>query len=291
VPSQERLANVRCHPLLEVERLDTDDLETFLTRIGVVLVVHRGHDSANTSAAVRVGDERWFVKWATEPDAVGSLESAIRFHAEVTHPAIIPLRGSFRTATGLAIVYEWAAGEVLNDPLVPGGRPRTHPRSSFARFRHLPADDIVSTLNVIIDAHVEVAERGFVAVDFYDGCLIYDFDTGTVRLCDLDQYRSGPYELDRPRQYGSTRFMAPEEFRQGATIDERTTVFNLGRTAFVLLSTGPEGEDQRGQWSADGALYPIARRATSPVPADRYRSVAEFAAAWRNVRQKRRPAL
>lgn len=35
--------------------------------------------------------------------------------------------------------------------------------------------------------------------------------------------------------FGSTHFMAPEEFTLGASSDERTTVLNLGRTAFVFL--------------------------------------------------------
>lgn len=41
------------------------------------------------------------------------------------------------------------------------------------------------------------------AVDFYDGCLIYDFARRMIWLCDLDCYRPGPYVLDRDREYGS----------------------------------------------------------------------------------------
>lgn len=36
--------------------------------------------------------------------------------------------------------------------------------------------------------------------------------------------------------FGSTRFMAPEEFVVGARIDQRTTVFTMGRTALQFLS-------------------------------------------------------
>jgi serine/threonine-protein kinase len=103
-----------------------------------------------------------------------------------------------------------------------------------------------------------------VAVDFYDGCLIYDFARRTIRLCDLDSYRPGPYVLDRDRQYGSTRFMAPEEFAKGATVDERSTVFTLGRAAFVLLSRGPRGEQDRDLWRAGDALFQVATTATRP---------------------------
>src|SRR5437867_1655993 len=122
---------------------------------------------------------------------------------------------------------------------------------------------------------------GLVAADFYDGALIYDFENRQVHLCDLDSYRPGPYTLDRQRQYGSTRFMAPEEFQRGATIDERTTVFTLGRTAFVLFGPSPRGETELEGWKVTERLRAVAVRATMPERSDRYASVAEFVSAWR----------
>lgn len=71
--------------------------------------------------------------------------------------------------------------------------------------------------------------------------------------------------------------MAPEEFRCGATIDQRTTVFNLGRTAQVLLDEG----DLEGRFRGNATLATVAERATRSNPADRYPSVDEFVAAWR----------
>ena len=124
-----------------------------------------------------------------------------------------------------------------------------------------PVDEIVQALDTVFDAHVAVASAGFVAVDFYDGAIIYDFENQQVHLCDLDAYRPGPYMLDRERQYGSTRFMAPEEFEKGATIDERTTVFTLGRAAFVFLSQGQRGETDVHLWRGARALYDVVRAA------------------------------
>ena len=59
------------------------------------------------------------------------------------------------------------------------------------------------------------------ASDLYDGCIIYDFEGSRTFLCDLDEYRDGSFVLDMDRAYGSRRFMAPEEFRRGATSSER----------------------------------------------------------------------
>jgi serine/threonine-protein kinase len=270
-------------PALSADSASTDDVEVYLRQATSVLAVHRGHDSGNTSAVVAAGGQRWFVKWSADPAAVPHLESAIRFHAIVRHPAIAALRHVIRTPSGLALVHDWVPGEILNDALAPGSLPRQHPASAFARFRRLSVTEIAAALEVVLDAHLEVARHGFVAVDFYDGCLIYDFARRTMRLCDLDSYAPGPYVLNLDRQFGSTRFMPPEEFRRGATIDERSTVYTLGRTAFVLLSGGPLGEQAAGRWRAGPAALRVAQRATADRPEGRYQTVAGLTAAWREA--------
>jgi hypothetical protein len=49
--------------LLEVRVVD-GSVEKFLESLGEVFVVHRGHDSGNTSYGVRIGAHAWFVKHA-----------------------------------------------------------------------------------------------------------------------------------------------------------------------------------------------------------------------------------
>lgn len=283
------MKDVGSHPLLDLTTVATDDIEGFLGRAGEVFVVHRGHDSGNTSVGVIAGGRRWFVKWAADPEAIGHLESAVRFHAAIRHPAIAALRSWFTFPSGLGVIHDWVPGEVLNDLRAPGALPRQDPRSAFARFRRLSLHDVLTAYGTVLDAHRVVAQRGFVAVDFYDGCLIYDFARRRIRLCDLDCYRPGPYVLDRDRQYGSARFMAPEESAKGTTVDERSTVFTLGRTAFVLLSRGPAGEQDPNLWPAGDALFQVATTATRPNPADRYQSVAELIGAWQQAQGDQRP--
>ena len=133
------------------------------------------------------------------------------------------------------------------------------------------------TVFAVFDAHVEVARRGFVAVDLYDGCFLYDFERGSLRLFDLDEYRPGPFVVEGDRLPGSTRFMAPEEQQRGATIDERTTVFNLGRVARVLLDEG----DNTGRFRGPAPLHAVAEQATEPRPSSRFATVAAFVDAWR----------
>jgi serine/threonine-protein kinase len=137
---------------------------------------------------------------------------------------------------------------------------------------------LFAAIEAVFEAHSAVAGAGFVAVDFYDGSVMYDFAAREIHLVDLDGYRP-PYTLHRERQFGSSRFMAPEEWQRGATIDERATVYTLGRAAFVFLG-GERGDPSLGCWRADARLHAVARRATATLRADRFATVAEMQRSW-----------
>lgn len=263
------------HPLLDVEV--TGELEGYLRRIGRVFRTFRLQDSGCVSLGVEIGGERWFVKTARSRMAAESLARAVRFHAAVRHPAIVPLRHRLLAEGRLTLVYPWAEGEVLYPATVPRTSRRSDPGSPLHRFRHLPVERAAAAVDRIIDAHLAVEDAGFVAVDFYDGCVMYDFDAHTVALCDLDEYRPGPFTVVTDRLPGSTRYMAPEEWRRGATIDRRTTVFNLGRAARLLL----DGSDVEVDWRGSRAQLEVIASATDPEPARRYATVRELAGAWR----------
>jgi len=267
------------HPLLDVARVHRPMLE-YLKSCGTVFATIAGHDSRNTSYGVTIEGECWFVKHASAGDgeALAELESAIRFHGAVRHEAIVPLVAAVESSDGLAIVHPWRAGEVLNDPFAPGALPHNDPNSALARFRALPVSVVVDAVTVILDAHVAVTRAGFVAVDFYDGAVMCDFATGAIQLVDLDGYRP-PYTLDRDRQFGSSRFMAPEEWERGAAIDERTTVYTLGRAAFVFFG-GTRGDPSPSCWRADQKRHAVATRATATSPADRFATVGELRYSW-----------
>jgi serine/threonine protein kinase, bacterial len=228
-------------------------------------------DSGNISYGAWIDGQRRFVKTAGPADhpvhaaRVALLRNAVAIARAITHPALPALRQVIETPGGPHLVYDWFDGELLSVPRAQ----RDDPTSSYARFRALPAETITAALTTIYELHVELARAGWIAVDFYDGCLMYDFASHELRVIDLDHYHRGPFTNTMGRMYGSTRFMAPEEFELGARIDERTTVFALGRAALVFL-----GE------RATPAQLAAATRACRPDPADRFASVADFAAAW-----------
>ncbi|MEG6589082.1 hypothetical protein [Paenibacillus barengoltzii] len=78
-----------------------------------------------------------------------------------------------------------------------------------------------------------MAERGYVAIDFYDGCVLYDFAAQKTILSNIDLYAKSPYINTMGRMWGSSRFMSPEEFTLGAVIDEVSNVYVMGATAFA----------------------------------------------------------
>jgi hypothetical protein len=244
----------------------------------------RTQDSGNISFGVEAGGRRWFVKTAGDPEdpepflnhaaRVALLRNAQRVAAALEHPATPRLHGVVASAWGPMLIYDWAPGELVGTP----SARRADPASPFQRFRALPAADILAVLDVIVEVHVRLCGQGWVACDFYDGCLIYDFEAREPHLIDLDTYHLGPFTNEMGRLFGSTRFMAPEEFEKGAVIDERTTVFNLGRTASVFLGDGALG---RAAFRGSDGQFAAMTMACRPAPGERFQTVADLARAWR----------
>jgi serine/threonine-protein kinase len=157
---------------------------------------------------------------------------------------------------------------------------RGDPASAYQRFAHLCADRLLDVFDVLIDLHVALAAVGWVAGDLYDGCLIVDLDTTSLKVVDLDCYRRGPHVNDMGRMFGSTRFMAPEELELGAVIDERTTVFTLGR---LVWHFGTRLTEESAGFCGSPALAEVVQWACRPFPGDRPSGVAAFAEAWRRA--------
>jgi serine/threonine-protein kinase len=80
--------------------------------------------------------------------------------------------------------------------------------------------------------------------------------------------------------------MAPEEFKRGRLIDERTTVFTLGRAAAIFLDDWSDNSGRRvlphapsRSDHADSGRA-VTEIACAPDPAARYPSVAALAEAF-----------
>lgn len=255
----------------------------YLRAIGAIFATFdaRTQDSGNVSFGVEAGGRRWFVKTAGHPDSssflshgerVALLDNAQRLAREVTHDALPSLHGVCPSAWGPMLIYDWAAGELLRAP--PGRR--DDPASAHRRFLQLPLAEVTAAIDAILAAHLALCGAGWVACDFYDGSIIYDFTARRTWLIDLDSYHAGPFVNEMGRLFGSTRFMAPEEFERGALIDERTTVFNLGRAISVFLGAG-----QLGAFRGTDNQHHVMARACETDPNARFQSVEDMARSWR----------
>jgi serine/threonine-protein kinase len=231
-------------------------------------------DSGNVSYGATVGEHRFFIKTAgASHDArpllphacrVALLRTAVRLARSVSDPTLPALRNVIESNDGPLLVYDWVDGELIGTP----ASRRSDPASAFARFLALDTHERAAALDVVFRLHVKLAARGWIASDFYDGSLIYDFTSRRMHVVDLDSYRDGPFTNEMGRMFGSSRFMAPEEHERGARIDERTTVFTMGRTVEQFLPSGTE------------MINRLISRACDPDPARRFASVADFYEAW-----------
>jgi serine/threonine protein kinase, bacterial len=244
-------------------------------------------DSGNVSYGISLDDgQRYFVKTAGQPDdplpflphgaRVELLRNAVRLNARFRHSALPELHNVIEAPTGPLLVYAWVDGELLN---VPQAR-REDPTSSYQRFRSMPAQRIVDCLDTIFAVQAGLGDQGWVAADFYDGSLIYDFTAHRLHIVDLDFYQAGPFVNEMGRMFGSSRFMAPEEFRRGAIIDSRTNVFTMGRTALLLLG---DGTTTRAAFRGTDAQYAVIERACSEDPERRHPTLASFHTEWRSA--------
>jgi serine/threonine protein kinase, bacterial len=275
-------------PLGRIEQI-TEPPGDFLRRIGRVFAEfgEKTQDSGNVSYGVEIAGERHFVKTAGDPadtrwvlphaQRIALLGNAVDLRRSCDHPALPILHHVIGSPHGPMLIYEWLEGELLSRKSLA----RDGARQAIERFMSLEDGRILSALDTVYELHERLADAGWVAEDFYDSCLIYDFSNHRIRVFDLDTYHRGPFINETGRLFGSTRFMAPEEFQRGARIDQRTTVYNLGRLAVLFLS--PAGLET-GKLRAPAELSEVVRQACQSDPSKRFASVRAFAEAWHNAR-------
>lgn len=260
----------------------------WLTDLGEVFSVFDEQDSGNICFGIKKDGTKKFVKYAGaktkeytgEPeDAIATLKNSICIYEDLQHKHLINLLEHYEVEKGYVLVFEWFEGECLHSHWsFPPPHKYTHPESPFYRFKQLPIEQRLKSFKNIIEFHLNVGRNNYVAVDFYDGSILYDFKNNVTKICDIDLYKKKPFINTVGRLWGSSRFMSPEEFELGAKIDERTNVFNMGAIAFGLL--GGELDRSISNWDAGQELYQVAMKAVKLDRIERYSTIEEFLSAW-----------
>ncbi|WP_075619154.1 protein kinase domain-containing protein [Paenisporosarcina indica] len=260
----------------------------WLKCLGEVFCVFDEQDSGNICFGIEKGGVKKFVKYAgaktveysgKPEDAIARLKRSISLYENLNHPHLVNLIECFDVENGYVSVFEWVNGECLHSPgAFPPPHKYNHPDSPFYRFKQLPVEYRLESIKRIFEFHAHVEKMNYVAVDFYDGSILYDFKNHMTKICDIDLYMEKPFKNNMGRLWGSSRFMSPEEFKLGAEIDEKTNVFNMGSIAFGLL--GGERDHSFLKWDAGQELYEVALKAVEEDRSLRYSSVEELLIAW-----------
>lgn len=173
----------------------------FLESTGDIFAIFdaRTQDSGNVSYGVQVGAVRYFVKTAGAPDdpqpflayleRVALLRNAVQLAQSVQYSLLPHLHNVIESPRGPLLVYDWVEGELLHASRAQ----RADPQSAYQRFRRLPVEEILPALDFIFELHDELTAKNWIAVDFYDGSLIYDFARRRLHVVDLDNYHLGPF--------------------------------------------------------------------------------------------------
>ncbi len=265
---------------------------SFLQAYGTVFRVFDSNDSGNISfGMVDATGKRRFVKYAgartvhyhgVARDAVERLQAAVPVYEDLRHPTLIRLTDHGAVGPGYAAVFDWVEGECLHAHWDFDRFPKyAHPQSPAVRFRKLGLAEKRAALAAVFAFHEQVNARGYVAIDFYDGSVLYDFETGRTTVCDIDFYRRAPVINTMGRMWGSSRFRSPEESTLGAAIDGTTNVFAMGALAFETF--GSNSDRSQALWEGPAAAYAVAARATSPDRSERYPDIAGFIQDWNDA--------
>jgi serine/threonine protein kinase len=256
---------------------------SFLSKYGRVFKVFDDQDSGNICFGIRNGQERYFIKFAgaqtaaykgSPSGAVTRLKSTVPVYRDLAHKNLIEYLWSEETGDGYAAAFAWAGGVCMG---------KQYP-AQRARFLSVPDRDRVLIFDAILDFHIYAARRGYVAVDFYDGSILYDPAQKKTVICDIDCYQKGPITNTMGRMWGSSRFMSPEEYTLGAPIDEITNIFLMGAVAFALF--GGEADRSIERWRLSELLYRVAKKAVSADRAERYAGLGAFKRAWDKAKER-----
>ena len=248
----------------------------FLRKFGRVFQAFDDQDSGNICFGMERDGERLFVKFAGAPtaryegaasEAVQRLKQTVPIYEAIRHDTLIEYLGSEEIGGGFALIFRWTDAHCMG---------RMYPEER-AKFLRLSLEKRLTVFRDILRFLEAVHEAGYVAVDFYDGSVMYNFEAEKTVVCDIDFFRKKPCTNDMGRMWGSSLFMAPEEHVLGAKIDEVTNVYTAGAMAFALLADF----DRSGEkWTLSDGLYRVAAKAVSEERSQRWNSLREFREVW-----------
>lgn len=274
-----------------IELKESFDLD-FLKRYDDLFAVFDKNDSGNISFGVEKNSQKYFIKFAgcktinykgNPLSAIEALKNAEKVYKDLECDTLIKVINTFETQRGFGMIFEWVDGENMFPYWTFDEIDRyNNPRSPYYKFRHLEIEYKMEAIDKIFKFLILVNKKGYIAVDFYDGSLMYDFDKHIIKICDVDLFKFARQvkNIDGEQYWGSPRIKSPEESKRGAIIDSRSNIYNLGKTIHCLV--GNEFTPNIGDWELSSEKYNIVEKSLQENPNNRYNSIEEFYYFWKN---------
>jgi serine/threonine-protein kinase len=214
----------------------------------------------------------------------------IRVTARLQHPNLLPLFDSGEAAGLLYYVMPFVEGESL--------------RARLRRERELPVEEAVR-ITVVIAGALDYAHRhGVIHRDLKpENILLHDGEplVGDFGIALALSRAEADVQRQHRAAFGTPRYMSPEQSSADRVLDARSDVYALACVLYEMLS----GKPARDRTAAGNAAVPDVRahrpsvpahvaaaldRALSRLPADRFASARDFAAALTATRGATQPA-
>ena len=270
---------------------------SWVNNYGTVFSVIDETGSGCISFGVEKNNKKYFIKIAdaktveaeiSEQESINLLKEAVDKYKNIHHPNLIKYIDSFTINEFFAVIFEFAEGECLfdhwnfekykNNPSI------LTPNQRFKKLDINKRLDVVYKLFSFFETFIGA---GYVAVDFYDSSIIYNFKNNETTFCDIDLFRKLPSTNDLGKEYyGTKRLKAPEENELGATIDEKTNEFTLGAIIFDMFSNVTNNDEryEKGifipnkieEFELNKKTYEVLLKATNYNRNDRYSTIKEF---------------
>ena len=257
-----------------------------------------GVESKDKKLFVKIAGASTMYAEVSQKESVDLLKKAVGNYKHIKHPNLIRLVDSFEKDELYVAIFEWVDGECLFDHWnFEMYKQDSSIVSPAAKFNALDTSKKLDVIKKLFTFFIAIKNAGFVAVDFYDSSIIYNFETDEVHFCDIDLFRKVPTYNDLGEGYfGTKRLKAPEENELGACVDEKTNMFTLGAIIFDMLSKKDKDNIKERylkghfipcsfeNFTLSKQSYDVLLKATSLNRNERFESLEEFFNAWENAR-------
>lgn len=258
----------------------------FIREYGKILHAFDQNDSGNISFIVE-SDKKYFLKVAglktcnSDLDAsvsIRNLRNAKDIYSDIDHINIVKPIKYEETDRYALLLFPYVEGECLFDHWNFEYYKKNGIISPLQNFLTLDCGIRLQFVNDLFDFYEVVNKSGYIATDFYEGSIIYNFKNNTFRICDLDFFTKNPSVNTTGFQWGPERFLAPEEKTIGQLLDTRTDIYHLGAFINIVFT-----DFQTKKWQLSDSKYDVIKMAMSIETGKRFKSFVEFKKAWSEV--------